>query len=330
MGKRKRPGMDDPRGVYQNALPWMSNVAHKTSSNVTHKSSSNSAYDDLKGWPPLPEIVDDSIRASVFTHQGVLHARQNLEPNASYERLEFLGDAYVQIFSSKLIFTQFPMMDPGPMTELRSRLVRNETLAGFALTYKLDKQAKIPTVLDNAQARIKILGDVFEAYVAGVIVSDPNHGEERAEKWLRNLWMPVLASFNKTVRPSNSDRLAKETLAKTIGGRGVIIDYKDARPPIKVKGRPDRYFIGVYLTGWGSNALHLGTGEGDNKATAGQLAAAAALKNPLLENVSRIKLEHDARVREEVTEEAAASGRTYEEQIQWNRARNKAMKESKT
>ena len=61
--------------------------------------------------------------------------------------------------------------------------------------------------------------------------------------------------------------------------RGVKLDYRDEAPMEQLKGGMQTYFIGVYLTGWGWENMHLGSGTGLSKVAAGNEAAATALEN---------------------------------------------------
>lgn len=73
--------------------------------------------------------------------------------------------------------------------------VKNETLATFALSYGFDKRATLPGDLINGargpkeeKRYRKVLGDIFEAYVAAVILGDPRQDFTIAEEWMGKLW----------------------------------------------------------------------------------------------------------------------------------------------
>ena len=120
----------------------------------------------------------------------------------NYERLEFLGDAYLGVIASNLIFSHFPHLPPGKQTTLRSNLVNNETLMHFSRAYGFDEKLQISGFFahhmrDSESPKgnkgfNKILADVFEAYVAAIVLSDPENGISRLEKWLKELWTPIL------------------------------------------------------------------------------------------------------------------------------------------
>ena len=243
--------------------------------------------------PDLPSIHNASLERAVFTHPGAPAsiAAEGIEQN--YDRLEVLGDAYIELIATRLIWDQFKDMPAGRMSQIREDLVKNETLAGFASQYGFDKRVSV-TVPEEQRAQtkrwVKIRGDVFEAYVAAVVLSSRDHGFQMAEQWLRELWLPRLSQ----VQPVQTILKYKERLAKKIMGKGIKLRYVEERPAQRLEGGMQTYYIGVYLTGWGWKDQHLGSGSGLNKAIAGDEAANRALHNsPLIEQVAAAKAAHD-------------------------------------
>lgn len=158
--------------------------------------------------------------------------------------------------------------------------------------------------------KIKILGDIFEAYIAAVILSDPANGVARCSEWLKQLWSTTLekdiraqehapkldspmwrlrgnaepvifaASKSETVLPS------KERLKNLIGVKGITLTYKDAAPERKDKSNKLPVFtVGVYLDGWGEKDKQLGFGSAHGKKEAASKAAEMALANTKLMNM---------------------------------------------
>ena len=92
--------------------------------------------------------------------------------------IEWIGDAYIELISTLLISQTFPSLLPGKFSQIREGLVKNVTLADFSRKYGFDKRLQIPQANFDVKEsdKVKILGDVFEAYVAAVILSDPAEG----------------------------------------------------------------------------------------------------------------------------------------------------------
>ncbi|KAL2017802.1 hypothetical protein VTK56DRAFT_1665 [Thermocarpiscus australiensis] len=247
-----------------------------------------------KSYPPLPAVLDPALETAALTHSGM---RKSLS-DASYERLEWIGDAYCEVIASELIFQTFPTLDPGKCSQYRELLVRNSTLGAFSIHYGLDKRANFPSEFGlggrpngttvSEKQRMKALGDIFEAYVGALIKSDPEDGFRRASEWLNALWGSVL---EKQIREQESGRSLKEKeispktqLEQLIGAPGVKFEYRD----LPSTGKRDRltgqplYCVGCYLHGWGESGLQLGHGSALGKKEAGQKAAQMALGNKKL------------------------------------------------
>ncbi|KAF4126422.1 ribonuclease III [Geosmithia morbida] len=233
--------------------------------------------------PPLPKIKDATLERQAFTHPGV--AGHN-----GYERLEWLGDAYLELIATALIDRTFPTMPSGRCSQVREQLVRNITLSRFFRDYNMDAKAILPPDFkqDLAAQRagrgrssdkdvIKTQGDMFEAYVAAVILDDKENGLANCIKWLRDVWsmaikdhivreekdggssqqkpnalaeapQPASGDAQGGVEPTSATQdgeeattkkkvSPKEQLAKLIVVKGIDIKYKD----IPGKEKKDRY-----------------------------------------------------------------------------------------
>jgi ribonuclease III len=243
-----------------------------------------------------------------------------------------LGDAYIEVIATRLIWSQFPSLSPGRMSSIRETLVKNETLAEYSFAYGFDKRLNIEDGArpQNKLTQTKVMGDLFESYVAAVVLSEdvvtanmnendlhrasrtpireddqsnsltrPRSAFETAEQWLSVLWTPLLASIQP--QPTSQARW-KDDLRHLVGNaKGVKLVYIDERPPLKLKG-VETYYIGVYLTGWGYENQHLGSGEALSKKAAGMMAAKNALENEnLMKEVKKAKADMDNQ-RQEATD----------------------------
>ncbi|KAI9776435.1 MAG: hypothetical protein M1835_005520 [Candelina submexicana] len=243
--------------------------------------------------PPLPPITNASFSRAPFTHQGSLNNEEHAVQGLSYERLELLGDAYIELIATRIIYSRFPHLSTGRLSQLREMLVKNETLKEFAERYHFGEEVRIPESLRHLKGKqtwTKILADVFEAYVAAVILSDPVKGFAQAEEWLIELWAPKL--LHPEIAPEVPTK-AIDTLAIKImgGGPSYKIDYRDIRKSASFARDGENYpRFGVYFTGWGWKEQYLGTGSGQSKQEAKQRAAKSALENkPLIDEIAAAK-----------------------------------------
>ncbi|KPI40415.1 Double-strand-specific pac1 ribonuclease [Cyphellophora attinorum] len=260
---------------------------------------------------PLPQLppISEELTKSTFTHKS----QAPNDVSKSYDRLEWLGDAYIEVASTRLIFARYKNLPTGRSCDVREMLVKNETLSQYSLAYGFDKRINInpsskPT---DGTSLIKLHGDIFEAYVGAIIQSDPIKGFEIAEDWLAALWEPLL----KDVQGEAPNMVWKDELRRKIGSKGVKLNYVDERPAIIGRGI-ETYFIGVYLTGLGYDNQHLGSGQALNKKEAGMQAAAAALSNhPLIDEliVKKAKLDEE---RQAERDKEALNGDAQEINIQ--------------
>jgi ribonuclease III len=264
-----------------------------TEENTQNATTSTSLKAPARGVPQLPPILDVSLERAVFTHPGIINDQITDFPGSlNYDRLEILGDAYIELIATKLIWNRFHDLPSGRISQIREGLVKNETLAEYATMYGFDKKALVPKGhLAQGKRSIKTKGDIFEAYVAAIILSDKTNGYQAAESWLSELWMPKLTEATEKKQKLQS----KESLAKKIMSRGVRLEYIDEEPPVIQKGGPQIFAVGVYLTGWGWYNHHLGSGQGPSKAIAGDQAAHQALLNkPFIDELAVLKNAHDS------------------------------------
>ena len=234
-------------------------VATKSSPAALEQSAKEAKHEILNGhesfhkhdiaFPALPAIKDARLEDAVFTHQSTVPALVNRSHKMSYERYEFLGDAYIEMMATRLIWGLFDHLSTGGLSKLRESLVNNQTLGEFSVKYGLHKRLRLTQqVTSNEKAMAKVKGDVFEAYIAALIIDDPVNGYERAEGWLHQLWLPILRKEDQTAAPNLS---AKEELLRKIGGTAIKVNYVDEKVVSNRGAGIQAYTIGVHLDGWG-------------------------------------------------------------------------------
>ena len=269
---------------------------------------------EAKDLPPLPPIDEPYIHDAVFTHRSYIIRNGEkgtyTDLDLDYERLEFLGDAYIELIASHALYSRFPHVDVPQLCSWRERLVENSMLGKFSEAYGFTDRLRHHSQWDrNSKAWKKVVADVFEAYVAGIVLADPLNGYETADKWLTELWAPQLLSFKEKII---EDPHAKNKLAALVVVNDIKLEYREERPMIYENGSNlQKYFMGVYLTGWGYQDEWLGSGEGQNKANASSAAAADAIKkdSSVTQHAAKQKAELVAKRREEKAEAAAKAAK---------------------
>ncbi|KAI1461041.1 ribonuclease III [Annulohypoxylon moriforme] len=297
--------------------------------------------DDIpsSGLPGLPPILDPTLEQAALTHSGMTTKPTDM----SYERLEWIGDAYLYLMSTSFIYQTFPNLNPGRCSQLRERLIKNGTLSNYTLQYGINKRTKFPAEFDlhgriggsqaSQNAKRKVLGDVFESYVAAAILGD-SEGLSRVSLWIKSLWSTTIAqeireeckaqsrlthdnlkseNNSDSQKPARQDLNPKVKLSQVIGAKGVKISYNDVGEPKtdKVSGKLPWYTVGVFFDGFGEKSLQLGIGGALSKKEAGANAARAALENKNL--INRLK-----KKKEESLKSAKEAESTQQEYDNWS------------
>jgi ribonuclease-3 len=113
-----------------------------------------------------------------LTHSS--HANEQQEEVEHNERLEFLGDAVLELCVSEELYRRFPDMREGDLTAMRSRLVNQESLAALARSIGLDQGVVLGKgeEAQKGRERDSLLSDAFEALL-GAIFLDGGYGAVR-------------------------------------------------------------------------------------------------------------------------------------------------------
>jgi len=122
---------------------------------------------------PGYDFVDPGLLAQALTHRSAA-ALHN-------ERLEFLGDALVNLFVAEALYTHWPKADEGTLTRARAELVRESSLATIARTLGLGEHLILGPgeMKSGGHRRDSILADAVEAIV-GAIYFDAGFAKCRA------------------------------------------------------------------------------------------------------------------------------------------------------
>ena len=182
-----------------------------------------------------------------------------------YQRLEFLGDAVLELAISEYLYRELPEVDEGKLTRFRASLVREETLFRAAERLDLGKHIRMSVGEERSGGRNKpsILSDVMESVFAAVYLDG---GFECAVKVIRNV-------LKEEFKPSDFvDRLdAKSRLQELLQQTGRMPEYEY----LSVEGPPHAPVFHYQVT---DGETCLGQGSGSSKQNAQQEAALSALK----------------------------------------------------
>lgn len=209
---------------------------------------------------------DKGLLKEALTHSSYIreHKDENVSSN---ERLEFLGDAYLDAIAGEELFKRLPGADEGRLTKLRAAVVCEKTLAVVGARFRIGEYMDMGNgeSKNGGRYRSSIMADAIEALIGAIYLDG---GYEKAHEF-------VLGISEEALQDAMAGRLLKDyksALQEKIQSEGSHrIEYKVDR---EEGPDHDKYFyVSVYLDGEVK-----GHGEGKTKKEAEQSAAKEALE----------------------------------------------------
>jgi len=137
---------------------------------------------------------------TALTHSSFANEQNGFEDN---ERLEFLGDAVLELCISEEGFKRYPSAHEGQLTRIRSQLVKEQSLANIARKLELDRYIRLGRgeELQGGRDRDALLADAFEALL-GAVFLDGGFKAARAtileifeERWPARAMLPETKDY---------------------------------------------------------------------------------------------------------------------------------------
>ena len=208
------------------------------------------------------QFADPALARLALTHRSVSSEDPSRNDN---ERLEFLGDAVLQLVVTRNLYESFPHLAEGKMAKVRAAVVSRPTLAEVARSIGLGRLLDVAPAEERSGGRDKdsILADAMEAVIGAVFLDG---GLDPARDMILRLWGDRIAERAK--RPGVKDY--KTRLQE-------ILAVNNSRPVYRTEGSgPDhaREFQSLVLV----DDVALGEGLGKSKKEAEQGAARQALE----------------------------------------------------
>lgn len=207
----------------------------------------------------------EDLLTEAFTHASYVneHPKDGLK---YYERIEFLGDAVMQLCVSEYLFARYPTLPEGKLSRLRAAMVCEDSFSRFAKECHFDEYILLGKGEEkaNARQRASLLCDIFEAFIGALYL---DQGKDCVVKFISKVIFPKLDM-------GWFDHLFdhKTELQEYLQQNG---DCKIQYQMLSQEG-PDNaklYRMAVF-----ANGQELGQGTGSAKKAAEQMAALAALK----------------------------------------------------
>jgi len=222
------------------------------------------------------EPVDTSIQsiiAHTFEDESLLqlaltHSSCDL-PTGDNQRLEFLGDAVLDLVIAEALFNQFPEANEGALDRCRAGIVNGQSLAQVAAARGLGAHLKVSEAhrQHHPEPSRAMLEDTVEALIGAVYLDG---GMEAARRTIHTLFGEQLDACELTEGSQNPKGQLQEWSQKALDGAVPVYSALDAEGP----DHDRRYVAAVQLEG-----RELGRGSGRSKKAAEVAAAAEALRN---------------------------------------------------
>lgn len=210
-------------------------------------------------------FADRNLLQQVFVHRSYLNEHKSFALDHN-ERLEFLGDAVLELVITEYLYKHFPNPE-GDLTNWRSALVRGEMIAQIAVKLGMNDYLHLShgEQQSTGKSRNLILANAFEALVGAIYLE---HGYAIAQEFLGRELVPELERIQRDELHIDAKSRFQELIQERLS---VTPNYTvlSERGPDHDK----QFTVGVYV----GDELR-GTGEGSSKQRAEQAAAQAALE----------------------------------------------------
>lgn len=209
---------------------------------------------------------DKDLLRQAFIHRSYIN--ENPSTGLSHnERLEFLGDAVLELIVTDFLYKKYPTYTEGELTSLRSALVNAVIISEVATSIGMNDYLLLSKgeAKDSGKARQYILANTYEAYVGAVYL---DQGYDEVDKFIHQTLLPKTDEIVSKKLWRDAKSLVQEKAQ----------EFVNVTPAYKVlsENGPDHdkhFTVGIYF-----GVSLIAEGKGKSKQEAEQKAAEAALK----------------------------------------------------
>jgi len=214
------------------------------------------------------KFTNSNLLEQSLTHPSL--AYETKRPHYDNQRLEYLGDAVIQLILTDELYKIFPDSQEGILTKLRSRLVSGTALCRYAKSIDLGSHLLLGKGEDNTGGRERCsnLADAFEAVIGAVYLDS---GFETA----RTILLQNFREFIQEITDAPTDINPKGQLQEKL--QAISADSPKYR--VVSQEGPDHKKLFVSEVSWREQKL--GTGSGSSKKESETAAAISALRDSL-------------------------------------------------
>ena len=212
----------------------------------------------------LRHLLGYTPRHIAYYHVALTHRSIGEGSGENNERLEFLGDAILGALVAEYLFKKYPYQPEGFMTEMRSRIVRRESLNAVAQDMNLNHLLSY-NKNDRSLSRSHIFGNALEALIGAIYL---DIGYDGTRKFIVER---IIKQYLNIDNIEATDTNYKNQLLNWASHANKTVRFENEGESIQAQRRI--FSIGIYLDG-----DHVISATGYNKKEAGQNAAKKALE----------------------------------------------------
>lgn len=207
-------------------------------------------------------FADKDLLMEALTHASYAAEHEGV---ANYQRLEFLGDAVLELVTTDMIFAAMVGAPEGQMTKVRAAVVDEPTLAAVGRAWGLDRAMRVGVGEERSGGRTRdsIVSDVVESVIAAIYL---DAGFSEVERMVRRVWQPIVDERIERSDVADARSRLQEELAKD--GATVTFAYDRSGPDHAT----------VFTAHARVDDRIIGTGSGGSKKAAAIAAAHDALQ----------------------------------------------------
>jgi ribonuclease-3 len=211
---------------------------------------------------------NNELLITSLSHRSYVNSQRTDKKLESNERLEFLGDAVLNIIVTDYLYREYPDKEEGRMSKMKSLVVSSRVLGLCAETWKLGDFILLSRSEEKSggRKRLSILADAYEAVIGAVYLDG---GLESARKLIHSSLMEIMDEVLDDEELANY----KSKLLEYTQSRGMGIPSYD----VLQESGPEHqksFVVGVYVQN-----QEWGRGSGNSKKSAEQAGARVALAN---------------------------------------------------
>lgn len=209
---------------------------------------------------------DKSLVLTAITHSSYAN-EHHLEKKCCNERLEFLGDALVDMIAGEYLFVNLPESQEGVLSKKRASVVCEQSFAGIAEKIDLGKYLLLGKGEEatGGRHRASVIADAFEAIIAAIYLDSDF---ETAKKWVLSNLTPSLEKACKNDSSGDFKSELQELVQKGDTGKVSYESVGESGPE-----HAKIFEVCVLIDG-----KRIASGKGTSKKDAEQAAAAEAMK----------------------------------------------------